>query len=457
MTWTKTFHRIWLDEPERPEFAAWRARLAELHPGWEIRTWNDSGQLDWMRHADLMQELLRTDPFGRAPDLLRYELLWRFGGVYIDTDFEPLRPMDELLEDPRPFLGWESERTLCTALLAAPPEHPAIGVLLDGVVGRLEWSQGKPANEAIGPEYATALWRERDDVRRLPPWAFYPVGWWERHKLGRVEYPARTYAVHHWAKGWATTAKPVRVAARTDRPSLSVLVAWRDTDGSRSAAWDLIRERFAQQMPEAELVVGTDDGDEPFHKTLALNRAAAAAQGDVFYVTDADTWVDPEAVWRAVGEVASDMKSWYRPWNIKVKMNEAATDHVLAQGASWDGSVDHRPFGRPEHRNGFRHCPPLVLHRTAWETVGGMDERFRGWGQEDLAFSLAMTRLVGQQKTIVGNAWHLWHPRRGRSGSDLWSGQDSQADNIALAQEYRRARTPEAMRQLIEMRQAVAA
>jgi len=139
--WTKTFHRIWFDEPERPEFAAWRDKLAELHPDWTIRTWDSSDEvrslIDEATLTDRWDAYMASDPFGRIPDIARYLLLWHFGGVYIDTDFEPLRPFDELLEDPRPFAAWENDRTMCTALLASPKQHPAIGILLEGLVDRL--------------------------------------------------------------------------------------------------------------------------------------------------------------------------------------------------------------------------------------------------------------------------------------------------------------------------------
>jgi len=455
--WPKTFHRIWLSDPERPEFLAWRDKLAALHPDWTIRTWQDPDELKWMRHYDLMRSLLETDPYGRAPDLLRYELLFRFGGTYIDTDFEPLRGFDELYVDPRPFAAWESDRTMCTALLAAPPEHPAIGVLLDGVVERLKATEGKPANEAIGPEYATALWRERDDVRRLPPWTFYPVCWYERNLLGRVEYPERTYAVHHWAKGWdpAKPKKPAEVLA-TPSPSkgnvpISFLVAFRDADGARTRLWDFIRERTEIEFPDAEIIVGTDDGDDPFHKTLALNRAAREATSDIFVIWDADTWLSPDAIRAAAKQVNEAPHRWVKPWQRKIKLNAAATEHVLSLGLEWDGTLNHRPFGSPEHSNTFWAGPPIVLHRSAWETVGGHDERFRGWGSEDESFAFALQRLVGQP--ISGQratAYHLHHPRIGRSGRDAWPGQDLAQRNQELANRYRRARSPAAMRALVD-------
>jgi len=205
MTWPRVFHRIWLDEEERPEFKAWRVKLEQLHPRWEIRTWGDSDEAREVVPESLLpywDRYIVEDPYGRIPDILRYALLWKFGGVYIDTDFEPLKPFDELLEDKRPFLGWEDDRRLCTAVFGAPKAHPAIAELLERLPDSLIENVKDNPTVASGPGYATPLLRDRDDVRRLPVGVFYPVGWWERELLGEVEYPEQTIAVHHWAKGW---------------------------------------------------------------------------------------------------------------------------------------------------------------------------------------------------------------------------------------------------------------
>ena len=41
-------------------------------------------------------------------DLARYDILWRYGGVYVDCDLEALRPIDDLLDVPG-FAGWETD------------------------------------------------------------------------------------------------------------------------------------------------------------------------------------------------------------------------------------------------------------------------------------------------------------------------------------------------------------
>lgn len=234
---------------------------------------------------------------------------------------------------------------------------------------------------------------------------------------------------------------------------LSVLVAFRDCDGARTRLWDYVRGRFAEHLPEAEVVVGTDDGVDPFHKTLALNRAASRATGDVFLLADADTWVASAGVREAEALVRADPSTWARPWRVKCKLDQDATERVLADTA-WDGQIPHG--ARFENRNAYWVAPPLLLHRSLWDEVGGMHTAMRGWGHEDDVLAYSLRALAGWPQVLPGFAVHLWHPRIGRSGRDLWPGQTSAEENLRIAYAYKRARTPEQMRRLIAARKETA-
>jgi hypothetical protein len=102
----------------------------------------------------------------------------------------------------------------------------------------------------------------------------------------------------------------------------------------------------------------------------------------------------------------------------------------------------------------FNAAPPLVVSRDAWDLVRGCDERFRGWGQEDQAMAQALTVMCGRPLRKPGQALHLKHNRIGVSGNDFWPGQDVEGKrmNIVLQDEYRRARSVDAMRKLVEER-----
>jgi hypothetical protein len=331
VSWPRIFHRIWLDEPERPEFAAWRDRLQELHPDWEIRTWQDSSEFTWLRNKDLFYKYLETDPFGRVPDILRYELLWRFGGVYIDTDFEPLRSIEPLLEDPRPFAAWENDRTMCTAVLASPPKHPAIGELIEGLPAQCAATEDKTPNYATGPEYATAHWRGRDDVRRLPPWTFYPVGWWERHLLGNQEnYHPDTFAVHHWSKGWGDNKQPQKAGTSDGKTVILVPSGSPTPSGSESG-------------PTSESTLNNWGGLSswpiltPWSGT-ALKRSTVRLQqaGDweCALIADADTIVDVGSMRKAASR-ATSFGAVTVPWKLRWKLNETGTARRMATSGHW--------------------------------------------------------------------------------------------------------------------------
>jgi len=189
----KLLHRIWVgDRPIPPRYEAFWDGWAELHPDWEMRTWTEDS-LGWLTNAGCFA--LAPEPQGKA-DIARYELLARFGGIYLDCDVEPLRALDELT-GLFAFAAWEDERFLCNAVMGSEPGHAAVLAL----VGRLPASAaahvGEPPQVRTGPVFLTETWAGRDDVTRLERETFYPYAW-DAPDPG-PPYPG--FGVHRWAGG----------------------------------------------------------------------------------------------------------------------------------------------------------------------------------------------------------------------------------------------------------------
>lgn len=77
-------HRFWIGPPRRG--ADYRPAIEDLHPGEEI--------IDWTPYTlpEDLQPLTTSWPDPRrVSNLVRYALLYRFGGLYLDHDVEPLQ------------------------------------------------------------------------------------------------------------------------------------------------------------------------------------------------------------------------------------------------------------------------------------------------------------------------------------------------------------------------------
>src|SRR5665647_30559 len=90
----KIIHQIWIGTSVPPEFERFQASCKRYHPDWEYRLWtqNDIPSLH-MRNENLVHK--SRNP-GEISDLMRYEILYRYGGVYLDFDCECLQPLDAL-------------------------------------------------------------------------------------------------------------------------------------------------------------------------------------------------------------------------------------------------------------------------------------------------------------------------------------------------------------------------
>ena len=161
------------------------------HPGWKFKVWRDRD----LRRLLPGSAVSRARHYTELSDLVRFEVLRRYGGVYVDTDVECLRPLDPLLQGERALLGYERPGRVGSAVLAAVAGHP---FFVDASrQARRTVGLGADSADATGPYLLTVLVRDHPDVTILPQEAFYPYGWDEPERR-HDEFPD-SYAVHHWA------------------------------------------------------------------------------------------------------------------------------------------------------------------------------------------------------------------------------------------------------------------
>lgn len=204
----RTIHHVWPGEDAfRPELHRYRQSWMQHHPDWSFRFW----RTELGDGASEEVRALLADPHYSAvvkSDVARFEMLRLHGGVYVDSDMECLRPFDDLLGDAF-FCGRESEGYLCPSVVGCVPDHPLSGMMVRLALDRIweldpEDVNARP-NEITGPSLLTELARGRDDVRIHPEPYFYPIPWWETHRLN--DPTPHAYAKHWWngatsPEGW---------------------------------------------------------------------------------------------------------------------------------------------------------------------------------------------------------------------------------------------------------------
>ena len=215
----KVFHQIWINKenPELPEkFRIYRDGWLALHPDWEYKLWN----LDNLDFIPRRMDLVSSAPnYAQMADILRYEILLRNGGVYLDTDFECLRNIDDILVGVKNFscsedaqsisigiIGAEQNSIYMERCLKALPKH--VGVNFTSV----ETGPGLLTRVLFGEGLA-------GDFTLFPQAWFYPYRCHELH-LVNANFP-EAYAVHRWAGSWGDSDN--RFLSRVNRKIKRVL------------------------------------------------------------------------------------------------------------------------------------------------------------------------------------------------------------------------------------------
>lgn len=178
---------------------AWWDHFRMLHPGWELMTHRDPLEpATWPETGDLWA---RCQSGAQKAGLIRLEALWRWGGIYVDSDVEPYRSLDPLLQLPG-FAGWEDAKVVPDAVLGAEPGHPAVRLMLDRARAAIE--AGAKAWDS-GPGVTTATLPGRSDWLLLPPGSFYPYHYSEKKTRRRDDHRAEqpwAFVAHHWHHSW---------------------------------------------------------------------------------------------------------------------------------------------------------------------------------------------------------------------------------------------------------------
>lgn len=210
----KIIHQIWIGEKVPEKFKAFQETWQRHHPDWTYHLWtqNDIASFDFY-NKDLIQE--SRNP-GEISDIMRYEILYRIGGVYIDMDFECLCSLDELNHLYDFYIGIQPLDSalvqLGIGLIGSIPGHPILKHAIETM--KENWHLAENRNDPpqkTGPIFFTRSFFDQAGKGKeidvaLPAHYFYPLGCNEVDFYYDDWQQNGSFGVHHWASSWLRPA-----------------------------------------------------------------------------------------------------------------------------------------------------------------------------------------------------------------------------------------------------------
>ncbi len=230
----KVIHYCWFGKNELPEDAkkcigSWK----KFCPDYEIIEWNETNYD--VRKNKYMSDAYDEKKWAFVSDYARIDIIYNYGGIYLDTDVELLRPLDELLKD-KMFCGWESrdpildekrityENSVNLGLgFGAEKNNIALKDILD-LYEKLNFiNEDGSLNLMACPHYQTEILKQYglDDSQRTyqklkDEIIVYPESYFSPKSMttGKITLTDETYSIHHFSGTWIEKKNPVKMFIR---------------------------------------------------------------------------------------------------------------------------------------------------------------------------------------------------------------------------------------------------
>ncbi|RYG19372.1 MAG: glycosyl transferase [Chitinophagaceae bacterium] len=205
----KVIHYCWFGKGAMPELAlkcleSWKKYL----PDYEIKLWNEEN-FD-VNSYQFATEAYKERKFAFVADVCRLHVLKEFGGVYLDTDVEFIKPLPDKFLDDVAFTGFEDE-LVSAGIIGSVKEGEWVNSLLSFYLDKSFYKADgsldiNPITEMMTEHLAKEKGVVAKDIYQkiegyctiYPSEYFYPKSW----KTLKTNITSNTYCIHHFAGSW---------------------------------------------------------------------------------------------------------------------------------------------------------------------------------------------------------------------------------------------------------------
>lgn len=212
----KVIHYCWISGDDYPPkiskcLDSWHRQLTD----YELVLW-DKEKVSAIGNKWINQAVAERK-YAFAADCVRFHALYHFGGIYLDTDVEVLKPFDDLL-GLRYFVGKEnSVYNYEAAVLGAEPHQEWVKKCLSYYKHRSFVNVFGEYRQGVLPYVMHQMLKDSvaiKDIRSIGEFddsesvlCRFPVDWFSPKKweTGEIAITEDTYCIHHFESSWKET------------------------------------------------------------------------------------------------------------------------------------------------------------------------------------------------------------------------------------------------------------
>lgn len=176
----------------------------KFHPDWEIIEWNEDNYD--VNKIPYIQEAYKQKKWAFVVDFARFDILNQYGGVFLDTDVEFLKPIPEEYMEFEAFSGFESGRggVAPGLIYAAEPNQKMLNKIID------EYSKRDFSTEQTIVDIVTSLLKEdglvmNNQYQVVNGTVIFPQEYFccFDHETQSFEITSKTISIHHYFASWS--------------------------------------------------------------------------------------------------------------------------------------------------------------------------------------------------------------------------------------------------------------
>jgi mannosyltransferase OCH1-like enzyme len=203
----RIIHQIWLGSPVPECYKSYMTSWIEFHlDDWQYMLWTEKEITELNLYNKKYYD--ESDNYGIKADIARAEILYQFGGVYIETDFECLRPLDILHYTYDFYIGIQPLDSqflqLGIGIIGSRAGHPILKHCIESI--KDDWHK-KGAPQKTGPIHFTMSFYLMSDLYgnvdiAFPASYFYPLGCYQKDVDKQAWTIKGAFGAHWWSKSW---------------------------------------------------------------------------------------------------------------------------------------------------------------------------------------------------------------------------------------------------------------